>query len=61
MPTVLLLDKPAIAEKKSKPKRLTMVLIITFMGFSLSCMFFIAKPKLNEYRSKIIKSKDQKQ
>lgn len=32
-PTVMLLDKPYIAERKTKPKRLTMVVILTFLSF----------------------------
>ncbi len=41
-PTILLLDKPYIAERKTKPKRLTMVVIWTFGGFVLSLLFFVA-------------------
>lgn len=32
-PTIIILDKPYIAEKKSKPKRLTMVIAITCVSF----------------------------
>jgi capsule polysaccharide export protein KpsE/RkpR len=32
-PTILVLDKPYIAEKKSKPKRLTMVILSMFFSF----------------------------
>ncbi len=39
-PTILVLDKPVIAEKKKKPKRLTMVIIVTIIGFILSTVFF---------------------
>lgn len=34
-PTVLILDKPTIADRKSKPKRLTMVVITAFMSLFL--------------------------
>jgi len=32
-PTIIVLDKPYVAEKKSKPKRFTMTMIFTFIGF----------------------------
>lgn len=32
-PTIMVLDKPYVAERKSKPKRLPMVIIFTFAGF----------------------------
>lgn len=31
-PTIIVLDHPYVAERKSKPKRLTMVVIVTFIG-----------------------------
>lgn len=39
-PTIIILDSPKVAEKKSKPKRLTSVIIITFGGFIFSYIFF---------------------
>ena len=39
-PTIMILDQPYVPEKKTKPKRLTMTLIFTFIGFLFS--FFIA-------------------
>jgi capsule polysaccharide export protein KpsE/RkpR len=35
-PTILVLDKPYVAERKTKPKRLTMVIVWTFIGFVTS-------------------------
>lgn len=35
-PTILILDSPNIAERKSKPKRLTMVILLTGIGFGLT-------------------------
>lgn len=32
-PTIILLEKPYVAERKAKPKRLTMVIVITFAAF----------------------------
>lgn len=34
-PTILVLDQPYVAEKKSKPKRLTMVVLTLFLTFSI--------------------------
>jgi tyrosine-protein kinase Etk/Wzc len=47
-PTILVLDKPYVSERKSKPKRLTMVLLISFSGFvvSIAVFGFIDKWKL---------------
>jgi tyrosine-protein kinase Etk/Wzc len=44
-PTVLILDTPVVAEKKSKPKRLTMVIVFTFFGFIFGIAYFIAYDK----------------
>lgn len=40
-PTIIILDKPTVADKKTKPKRLTMVLVWTFVAFVISLVFFI--------------------
>lgn len=42
-PTILVLDKPYIAERKTKPKRLTMVIVISIMSiifFSLNAIIY---------------------
>lgn len=49
-PTITILDKPYIAERKSKPKRLTMVLVWTFIGFSINLSFYIIKYKWNLFK-----------
>lgn len=56
-PTILILDKPYVAERKSKPKRLTMVVVLTFAGFFLSISFFIVKYKWNIFKNNLQQSK----
>jgi len=52
-PTILILDKPVVAEKKKKPKRLTMVVLITFGGLVFSLIFFGLYDKSRTILSKI--------
>ena len=52
-PTILILDKPYIAERKAKPKRLTMVVILTFVGFFLAFAFYILKHKWIVFKSSL--------
>jgi len=54
-PTIILLDKPYIAERKTKPKRLTMVIVWTFIGFLCTSIFFVVSHKWKHY--KVILSK----
>jgi tyrosine-protein kinase Etk/Wzc len=54
-PTITILDKPYVAEKKTKPKRLTMVLVFTSLGFALSCIYFFLRQRFHTFRSKVIK------
>ncbi len=54
-PTILVLDKPFVAERKKKPKRLTMVVIWTFVGFIFSSLFFIIKNRVNSFYGRIEK------
>jgi len=49
-PTILVLDKPYIAERKTKPKRLTMVVILTFVGFIFSNIFFLGMGKWTSFK-----------
>ncbi len=68
-PTVLILDKPYVAERKTKPKRLTMTLVFTFIGFviafSLSILYEIfEEQKLNntiEYKKVVALLRKNKQ
>jgi len=46
-PTIIVLDKANVPEKKTKPKRLTMVLFFTFLGLALSYTFFFVMEKTN--------------
>ncbi len=52
-PTIIILDNPYIAERKTKPKRLTMVVFFTFFSFGAS--FVLAGIY---YRWKIFKKSD---
>lgn len=52
-PTVLILDQPVIADKKTKPKRFTMVVVFTFIGLFLSWGYYILKEKWNYWNSQI--------
>lgn len=52
-PTILILDKPNIADKKSKPKRLTMVMLITLLGFIFSYSLFILLYKWNYFKKNL--------
>ena len=57
-PTITILDKPVISERKTKPKRLTMVIVFTFLGFIGSVMFFVFREKFIVWRKIIlVKSK----
>jgi tyrosine-protein kinase Etk/Wzc len=49
-PTVLILDKPYAAERKSKPKRLTMVLIFTFVGFAFASSIVVILHKWKSFK-----------
>lgn len=55
-PTIIILDKPNIAEKKTKPKRFTMVVLFTFMGFVISIFFIFVREKAKN-NLQVIKSK----
>lgn len=52
-PTILMLDKPYIAERKTKPKRATMVLVWTFLGFFCTLGFFVAYVRFKDLRIKL--------
>ncbi|MBS1492496.1 MAG: hypothetical protein JST55_03235 [Bacteroidetes bacterium] len=52
-PSVLILDYPNLPEKKVKPKRIVTILLISFIAFFFSLIFFIVKRKWNLYKLKI--------
>ncbi len=52
-PTILILDKPFVSERKTKPKRLTMVLVFTFVGFVLSYTFFLGLHKFRSFKGSL--------
>lgn len=57
-PTIILLDKPVIAERKTKPKRLTMVIVFTVLGFILAVIFFVLKDKIFIWKSVILQKRN---
>ena len=59
-PTILILDKPYIAEKKTKPKRLTMVVVFTFIGFCFAFGYYVIKQKWIGFKVILDKRKDPK-
>ncbi len=52
-PTIIILDNPYVAERKTKPKRLTMVLVLTFVGFVGAFVFFVAKNRFVIFRQQL--------
>lgn len=50
-PSILLLDKPYLAEKKSKPKRFTMVVVLTFITFFVLLITFIIYSRIKLFIS----------
>ncbi len=52
-PTVLVLDQPFVPEKKTKPKRLPMVILFTVAGFVLSFGGFFVYDKGKEIFSRV--------
>ncbi len=58
-PTISILDKPYIAERKSKPKRLTMVIVSTFSSFLFLSLFFIVYDTQIKYTLSKIRLKKQ--
>lgn len=57
-PTIIILDKPVIAERKTKPKRLTMVIVFTFLGFLVAVMFFVLKDKIVVWKTSILQKRN---
>lgn len=45
MPSVLVLDPPSLPEKKAKPKRMVIVLLVTSISFLFTYLFFVVKDK----------------
>lgn len=56
-PTIMVLDKPYIAERKSKPRRLTMVIIWTFAAFALGNSLFIIRYKWKKFKAPFVLTK----
>ncbi|HMQ68758.1 MAG TPA: Wzz/FepE/Etk N-terminal domain-containing protein [Ignavibacteria bacterium] len=50
-PSLLVLDNPFIPDRKVKPKRLTVTVIVVFFTFILSLMFFVLKSKWYSYKN----------
>ncbi len=51
MPSVAILDKPYVPEKKVKPKRLTMVVVLTFLSFFMIMTFLVIRYKYRIFRN----------
>ncbi|MCX6162458.1 MAG: Wzz/FepE/Etk N-terminal domain-containing protein [Ignavibacteriae bacterium] len=47
-PMILVMDQPFVPERKTKPKRITMIFLFTIAGFVLSYSLFFAKDKIKE-------------
>lgn len=54
-PTITILDKPYVAERKAKPKRATMVIVWTFIGFNFGFLYFILRNRISFYKIKFSK------
>lgn len=52
-PTILILDKPVVSERKKKPKRLTMVFAMTLLGFVFANIYYLSKYQFSKIRGKI--------
>jgi capsule polysaccharide export protein KpsE/RkpR len=50
-PTIIVLDRPYVAERKSKPKRLTMVVLLSVVGFMGACFVVIVRDKLKKIKA----------
>ncbi|MBK6504209.1 MAG: hypothetical protein IPG02_00675 [Ignavibacteria bacterium] len=48
-PTIVVLDNPFLPERKSKPKRITSIVLFTFVIFSFTSIFYILKEKLSSF------------
>jgi len=47
-PTILTIDSPQVADRKSKPKRLTAVLIFSILSFILSYLYYFVKSRFSK-------------
>ncbi len=52
-PTIVVLDKPFVPERKAKPKRITGVLILAFVAFTFASLFFILRQKLSVFLARL--------
>lgn len=50
-PTIMILDPPNVPDYKTKPKRLTIIIISSFLVFVLAYSFFIIMDKWKYYKS----------
>jgi capsule polysaccharide export protein KpsE/RkpR len=56
-PTIIVLDKPYVAERKSKPKRLTMVVVWTFIGFVSVNLYYVLKSRWKMWKQQVLIAK----
>lgn len=52
-PSVLVIDNPALPERKTKPKRVISILFFTFLFFLLSSSYFISKNRVYNYINRL--------
>lgn len=52
-PSILILDQAFVADKKSKPKRLIVVAVSTFLAFAAITLFFIFSAKWMQFKEAI--------
>lgn len=52
-PSVLVIDNPALPERKTKPKRLISIMFITILFFLTSSLYFISKNRVYNYINKL--------
>jgi tyrosine-protein kinase Etk/Wzc len=60
-PTILILDKPVVSERKTKPKRLTMVIVLTVIGFLGTSVFYLVKHKWKIFKADLKLKKNSQQ
>ena len=52
-PSVLVIDNPALPERKTKPKRVISIMFITILFFLISSLYFISKNRVYNYINKL--------
>jgi len=58
-PTIMVLDKPYVAERKSKPRRLTMVVFWSLFSFIASNIFFFVGYKWKAWKEPVLATRSR--